>query len=212
MVLAEGWFDPVAVSTLALVLVTLGLVVVTGVQLVLSRRDVELSVRPLLAEAPEPAADGPPEAVTFGAPGRDTVLIRDGEFWFDRPEQGRSGNVQVSVAFRNVGNGLAVIVGAGTEPEVTGSRKTSRMYVPVGETVRVNVSTLVEDNGDDTERWWHYANLAVFVRYTDADGKQPLTTKALVREYAVHEPHVERVEIWRDGDDKPFIASGEWGG
>ncbi|MDX6288131.1 MAG: hypothetical protein QOG53_3616 [Frankiales bacterium] len=210
-----AWSEPLAVGTFVLALATLLLVLVTGIQLRLARRTANLAIRPLLGEVPEPLEAADIESVSFGAPGRNREELRVGEFFLRRGED--SDVFQVSVSFRNVGSGPAVILGAGTDPAVTASCKVSRMYVPTGENVRVNVSALVTAGAEGARHLadWRTeggANFTIFITYADVDGSQTMTTRAVVREYAVHTPFVERVEIWRPGAKEPYLASGEWGG
>ncbi|WP_134438965.1 hypothetical protein [Methylacidiphilum caldifontis] len=154
-----------------------------------------LSVRPLLVD-PYLGIDNPEkETVVFGAPGRATLKVPKGQLYFTPPGEG---TFYLSVAFQNVGPGIAAITKAYTEPEIPGEVKISRRFVPTDGLVRVNVSVLLGLAG--TERfstdWWAMGGLSLFVEYTDSTGEQRLASEAVIRQYATQGPFIEEVVVY----------------
>jgi len=205
--------DPATLATLAIALVTTGLVLVTGGVVLatmglvaatfwqgrLTRTALDLSIRPLLAD-PRPDPDAPPDVVLFGAPGRQSLKVEVGMLWM------RQDGTQISLPFRNVGAGVAVIMRATTEPLIDGSVYVSRKFVPVGEHVRVNISRA----GPPVSKakvgfWWAMEPFAVLIHYTDSSGGQPLVSRADFKQYATQGPFVETISIFREGGEKPFV-------
>jgi hypothetical protein len=169
--------DPATIATLAIAGVTFCLVIVTYRQVRLSRAELDLSIRPMLAESPT-ILDGPlDEYIQFGAPGREGRRVRTGELDYKVTPL----SFQVSLAFRNIGAGVAVILGAETVPKLKfGSVYVSRKFLPVGETVRVNISFLTdqEELKRFSTQWWAVDGFVIAISYSDANGKQSLTSRA----------------------------------
>jgi hypothetical protein len=136
--------DAATAATLVVALVTLVLALVTYRLVQVDSRALDLSVRPLLGDPPAPG--DLQEVIQFGAPGRDSVSVPAGQFYFNQPG---GGIFQVSAALRNIGTGVAAIQKAWTDPSVPGSVEVSRKFVPVGEHVRVNVSVLTDSPGGE---------------------------------------------------------------
>ncbi|MHB1640554.1 MAG: hypothetical protein ACYCUD_12080 [Candidatus Dormibacteria bacterium] len=177
------------------------LAVATESSAALARRAQDLTIRPLLAD-PRPALPGTPDdLVQFGAPGRPVLPV--GACTFDFSRQGQV--FLLTVPFENVGAGVAVIQGCGLHPRGTGDLSVSRKLVPVGTTVRVSASLLI---GDETDRFasdsWAMDGVLVSITYTDADGGQPLISRAEIRQYATQAPFVERIAIFHQGEAIPF--------
>jgi hypothetical protein len=207
--------DAGAIATFVVAFVTLCLVAVTYQQGRLARRTLDLSVRPLLADAMTLREEGHPdevllvrppvETIQFGPPGRDSVQVLPGQFYYAADE----GKLQLSVAFRNVGAGVAVIKEATTDPEVLGSVYVSRKFVPVTERVRVNVSILL--SGDSlAERfkthWWAMERFAVSIAYTDAHGRQPMVSRAEIKQAATQAPWVEEIAVFDRGQRRHAVV------
>jgi len=80
--------------------------------------------------------------------------------------------------------------------------------VPVGERVRVNVSILVEGS-DATKRfatqWWAMDGFTVAIEYTDADGRQPMVSRAEIRQAATQGPWIERIAVFKQGKPKRAV-------
>jgi hypothetical protein len=204
--LATSFFDPVPLATFVVAAVTLGLVIVTWRQSGTARRALELSTRPLLAD-PAPVVRERDEYLQFGAPYRRSVNVQENAFYLYDAD----GKFEVSVPFRNIGAGSAVITDATIEPGAPGDVLYSRKFVPPGEHVRVNISILlVTDDARDLLDAWSdgFGAFSVTIAYTDAEGGQKLLSRADIRGYATHGPFVERIAITRQGDAEPFAISG----
>jgi hypothetical protein len=183
----------VTTATLIVAAVTGGLVFVTLYQVVLSRRALDQSIRPLLADPTRSEDSTDTEKILFGAPGRDSVDVVKGRFYIQRS----TGKLQISIPFENVGAGVAVITGVRTEPSA-GDIKNSRGFVPVGGIMRVNISILLGlENTKIFENagTWAYDGFFVIVEYTDARGRQKRTTRAEIRQYATQGPFVQNVSV-----------------
>lgn len=182
--------DVTGVGTLVLAAATLLLVVVTWRQTTYTRRAVQLSVRPLLADD-EVRLDGLRELVTFGAPERQTVSLAVGALHYDDTDD----TLQVSVSLRNVGTGAALISGARLDPEA-GDVQVSQMLVPPGGRMRVNASAHLSDmNKELTTSIRESGHVAVIVSYTDASGVQPTQTRADIQVFATMGPVLESVSL-----------------
>jgi hypothetical protein len=199
------WSDPVAVATVLLVLVTLGLVIATFRQVRFGRRSLNLSIRPLLADPlPVPVDAKYTEVLQFGPPGRDSFAVRPGELHV----QNDRSSTQISLALRNIGGGVAVIREVTTDPSVAGSVYYSPKFVPVGETIRINISVLhgVDESQIFEAEQWAYDGFTVAVTYTDGEGDQELTSKAIFKQYATQGPFVESIEVYKHGKSTPFLT------
>ncbi len=195
---------------LATLVVAFGTLVLAGVtyrQVRLSRSSLELSIRPLLADPRPPTADSPPELLNFGAPGRITVEVGHGEFFY-RLEP--SGVFHLSVAFENIGSGVAAIVGAETKPATPGEIRVSRHFVPVDATARVIISiqTSEAEGKRFLSQMWALEGFAVLIHYTDASGRQPMTSRASIGQAATRAPWIKEIAIFRQGEPTP-IAIGD---
>lgn len=180
-------------ATLAVAAVTGGLVLVTLFQVILSRRALDQSIRPLLADPTRSESDMDTERILFGAPGRDSPDVVKGRFYMNRTE----GMLQISVPFENVGAGVAVITGAKTEPS-SGEAKISRGFVPVNGGMRINISILLGLESTkvfEQDGAWAYDGFVVSIEYTDARGRQNRTTRAEIRQYATQGPFVENISV-----------------
>lgn len=192
----------VAVGTLSLACVTLALVVKTRGMVEVTQAALEVGQRPLLVD-PSPQDDAaPPEHLLFGAPGRISPTVPRGKlFW----QQNKDGSVShFSVAFENVGNGVAAVVGWRTTPPLPGDVYVSRKFVPVGALLRVNVSVLQGMPGAEAfkDQWWAMGGIGVEVDYTSAYGGEELTSTATIKQYATRGPCVQEVIIRRKADGK----------
>jgi hypothetical protein len=190
----------VAIATIAVAVATLALALITRGQARLARKALELSTRPLLAEA---AGSTEPDSIQFGAPMRHLINlpVRHGFFFREDP----SGAVLCSVPFRNIGAGVAVINSAKSEPNDPASVVdviVSSKFVSQGEVVRVNLSAHPGTSTMDPLK-----GFSVFISYSDADGGQQLISKADVTQLATGGPDVRRIAIFREGENEPFAVS-----
>jgi hypothetical protein len=180
-------------ATLIVAAVTGGLVLATLFQVLLSRRALDQSIRPLLADPTRSEDDSDTEKILFGAPGRDSPDVVKGKFYLRRTV----GLLQLSIPFENVGAGVAVVTAARTEPS-SGDTKISRGFVPVNGTVRINISILLGlENTKIFEKagTWAYDGFFVIVDYTDARGRQKRSTRAEIRQYATQAPFVQNLSV-----------------
>ena len=168
-----------------------------------ARRAQELAIRPLLAD-PRPVDSGASaDLVQFGAPGRAAISIPPGSFYWKQAES----SFQLSVAFENVGAGVAVIQGATMQPPVVGDIRVSRKLVPVGTLVRVSASVLLglPETKQFRGQWWAMDGVYVAIEYSDADGGQTLISRAEIRQYATQGPYIERIAIFHKGEAEPIV-------
>ena len=184
----------VTLATVVLAIVTAGLVVVTSLQVWLARSARDQVVRPLLADPMARPKGEDPETIQFGAPGRATVSVPPGCLYFSEPGQGA---FQFSVAFENIGTGVAIIHAAHTEPAFHGDVYVSRKFAPVGSLIRVNVSVLGGMVGSDrfADNWWAMDGISVIIDYTDASGRQRQSSRAEIRQYATQGPFVQHITV-----------------
>jgi hypothetical protein len=168
----------------------------------LALRGQDLGIRPLLAD-PRPAAAGTPdEQVQFGAPGRPVIAVPAGSFYFKREES----SFRLSVPFENVGAGVAVIQEIGMEPRGSGDLRGSRKLVPVGTTVRISASIPITGDADAfASDYRAMEGVFVSISYTDADGGQPLLSRAEIRQYTTQGPFVEKIAVFHQGEETPFV-------
>ncbi len=116
---------------------------------------------------------------------------------------------RVSLSFRNIGAGVAVIIGATAEPAVEGEIYVDRKFVPVGELVRVNVTrggSMTSGTKVATGPWWAMSTFAVLIRYTDAAGAQAMVSRAEFKQYPTKGPYVETIRVFEKGKSEPFIV------
>lgn len=187
----------VAAGTLGLAAVTLVLVLKTKGMVDVSRKALEVGVRPLLAD-PRPSSPGAPdEQILFGAPGRISPTVPYGRLYWDTDEDG--GVSHFSLAFENVGAGVAAISGARTEPPIPGEIYISRKFVPVGALLRLNVSIqrILPGGERFKDQWWAMEGINVSVDYSDVAGGEVLTSTASIREFAVQGPFVQEITVRR---------------
>lgn len=110
------------------------------------------------------------------------------------------GGFHVSVPFRNTGAGVAVITGATTDRDPQGDVQWTHSIVPVGGEVRVNVSGQIVSEA--AKAWATIGQIVVGIHYTDADGGQPLETRAYVATYATSGVLLEKIAVFRLGEAK----------
>ena len=167
---------------------------------------IALSVRPFLADPSPRGFTSIDEELLFGAPGRISVRVQRGTFWSDDSDDG--GIDHFSLAFENVGTGVAAIVDARTDPSFPGDVYVSRKFVPVGSLVRVNVSVLKHLSGTGTERfsthWWAMDGISVIIEYTDTNGGDATSSRAEIRQYATQAPFVQEIIVSRLSDGMPL--------
>lgn len=187
------------IATLVLAGITAALVGVALLQALITHATLQQSLRPLLADPqPRPASDET-ELVQFPAPGRDSTMVPAGSFFY---QSFSSDHLQVSVAFENIGAGVAAVVGARADPaEIPrgvghSSVHISRKFVPVGALVRVNVSMDVGPEGFG-RGWFGSAGLSVVIDYTDSAGRQFQSSRATIGEYVTQLPFVQEIEVIR---------------
>jgi hypothetical protein len=181
-------------ATLALAIVTAGLVVVAFLQVRLARLGLDQSIRPLLADPIPRPSTAEPEILLFGAPGRASVSVPQGRLYFS--ESGAA-SFELSVPFENIGAGVATILAARTAPRFTGDVYISRKFAPVGATVRVDLSVLSGMPGSDRfkNEWWAMDGISVIIEYSDANEKQHRTSRAEIRQYATQRPFVQHISV-----------------
>lgn len=168
----------------------------------LARRGQDLGIRPLLADPRPPPPGAPDEQVQFGAPGRPVVTMPAGSFYVERGES----SFRLSVPFENVGAGVAVVQEVRMEPRGVGDLRVSRKLVPVGTTVRVSASILITGETDAfASDNWAMEGVFVSISYTDADGGQPLISRAEIKQYTTQGPFVEKIAVFHQGDETPFV-------
>lgn len=186
--------------------VTFILALITFRQVQLSRRTFNLSIRPLLVEPIAQGAESP-ERVLFGAPGRNEIQVSYGRLYLD-DDFGRVRSLQFSVPFRNAGPGTAVITDTRTVPAAVGDIDASRMYVSVGECVRVNgsIQTSIPQSHKLVEsvKSWTFD---IEIDYCDVEGNQRMTSASQIRKYATMDWHLERITIRHAGVADPFLVS-----
>jgi hypothetical protein len=200
-----SYLDAATVATFVVAGVTLALVLVTGVQVRLSRSAFQMTIRPLLAENP-PRPEAPTEWVAFLAPPIGGVEIPEHEFYWSFDDDLK--RTEVSVPFRNIGSGVAVVTSAAVQPVVEGAYiTTSRKFVPPGEHVRVNVSAMANFPSDPLPLH-PYGSFSVIIGYSDADGGQHLLSRADIHSDERHDPYVRQIAILRKGETEPFVISG----
>ncbi len=189
-------------ATFLLALVTLGLVLATVRQLRISGRALQLSIRPLLGD-PQPLDPADTETIQFGAPGRNSVEIAVGDFYCHAAND----IFQLSVAFRNIGAGVAAIQSATTDPQIPGDVLVSRKFVPVGEHVRANISilTATETGTRFADQFWALDGFTVSINYSDTQGTQALTSRAHIKQTATHTPWIAEISIHKAGKSKALV-------
>jgi hypothetical protein len=166
----------------------------------LSRREYLSTVRPVLLEIPH-QQDEELELVRFGAPRHNSVEIGLAETYLGHDEV----LLQVSVPFRNAGQGAAVITRATTEPHAMGSVVASRSIVPVGGRTRVSASLLV--NSAMANREFASGHFTINIEYTDADGNQPMVSRAHIHHLVGEPAYVGPIDVSRRGESAPFVSS-----
>lgn len=187
----------VAVGTLSLAVVTLVLALKTKGMVDVSRKALEVGVQPLLAD-PRPATPGTPdEQLLFGAPGRISPVVPHGRLYWEHDDDGEVS--YFSVAFENIGSGVAAISAARIDPSIPGSIYISRKFVPVGALLRLNVSVLRVLAGAEQfkDHWWAMRGIEVSVDYSDIAGGEMLTSTASIRQFAVQDPFVQEITVQR---------------
>ncbi|MGD0145194.1 MAG: hypothetical protein ABSC92_18750 [Rhizomicrobium sp.] len=123
-----------------------------------------------------------------------------GEFFHHTTDGGVS---HFSIAFENVGSGVAAIAGgARVRPSLMGDVYVSRKFVPVGQIVRVNVSVLRGGRTPEcfSTQWWAMDGIEIEIDYTDTNGGDPLTSRAVIRQYVTQGPCVQEITVFRKSD------------
>jgi hypothetical protein len=170
------------------------LAVVTFWQVRLNRTSLKLSIRPFLAD-PSPEFRGRQDDLLFGAPGRASFRVPRGKFFYKS-----GGPFYLSVAFENIGAGVAAILSAEVDPPVAGDIYVSRRFVPVRGQVRVNVAVMTDlpEGERFKDQFWAMEGVSVVVRYTDANGEQPMRSKAVIMQHATRAPYINEIAVFRD--------------
>lgn len=193
---SSGFSDPVTVATLVVAGVTALLALITFWQVRVTRSTLELSVRPLLANAKfDPTRQ---EKLLFGAPGRISPEVPHGALFY---ESSTGDAFWLSVAFENIGSGPAAVSGAYVTPAIQASVHVSPTFVAVGEVLRVNFSILTSmpDNERFRDFWWAMDGLAVTVEYSDTNNGQRIRTTAHIQQAATQAPWIGSVTIEEKG-------------
>lgn len=187
----------VAAGTLGLAAVTLVLVLKTKGMVDVSRKALEVGVQPLLADPRPPVPGTPDEQIQFGAPGRISPTVPYGRLYWKADEAG--GVSHFSLAFENIGAGVAAIHAARTEPSIPGDIYISRKFVPVGALLRLNVSIqgILPGGERFKDQWWAMEGIEVSVDYSDVAGGEILTSTASIRQFAVQGPFVQAITVRR---------------
>jgi hypothetical protein len=191
----------VAAGTLSLAFGTFLLARRTSGMADAERRSLRLAVRPFLADPSPTKFTDVHEQLQFGAPGRISVEVRRGDFWHEM--SGPSGG-HFSVAFENVGSGVAAVVSARVEPPLRGDVYVSRRFVPTGEIIRVNVSVLdlPAEGKSPLGQWWAMEGVDVLIEYSDTIGEARLLSRASIRQYATQGPFVQEITVSDLVEDK----------
>jgi hypothetical protein len=216
LVLAAEW-HPLA-SFIVQLLVAAGTLALAGVTALLAFKTrgmeqaakdaLEVGVRPLLADPnPTHSSSGRLESLLFGAPGRISLDVPHGELWYDFNKD--ESLAHFSVAFENVGSGVAGILGARVLPQNPGDVYVSRKVVPVGALLRVNVSVL-HAGFNDTERFktrrWAFEHVFVEVTYASTYGGDQFTATAEIAQYETQAPFVQSISVKRLKDGAVIVA------
>lgn len=198
------------VATVVLAAATFGLVLVATAQLWLSRVTLARTIRPLLVDPTDRPSTTENETLLFGPPNRPSVTVSRGALFFQQSE----GAFHLSVAFENAGGGVAAIVGADVEPPIErASIHVAPRFVAPDSLVRVNISVLVNGLAADrfTGPWWAMDPLTVVIRYTDADGRQPMTSRACLSQAATKGPWVSKVALFAGRRERPLgVGRGDY--
>ena len=167
----------------------------------LARREYQLSVRPLLSEIP--AEDHASlELVRFGPPRNNSVETRGSALYLAEDDA----LLQMSVPFRNVGSGPAVIRRVAVEPRGMGSVIASRAIVAVGGLVRVNASLAIVSPSHRTKL--AVESFTMIIEYSDAAGSQQLVSRAHINRVGEGGSYVGPVDVLQHGEEEPFLTAG----
>ena len=109
--------DPVALATLVVAAATVVLAFVTDRLAGLTRSTLDLSIRPLLADPVLVDGTEEMEHLLFGPPGRVEHKVHRGELYVEYTEE------RFSVAFENLGAGVATVTGASLDPGSPGAAR-----------------------------------------------------------------------------------------
>jgi hypothetical protein len=126
----------------------------------------------------------------------------------------QGGALRCSVPFRNIGNGPAIIVGAGIQGDGAGpAARISRAIVAPGELT--DLSFRFEADREDMNALQdsieHNRPFSVTVGYRDQTGRKGWTSRADVVPDGAglhHEWAVRQVALYHEGEDQPFAISG----
>jgi hypothetical protein len=204
--------DLATTATLVVAVGTVGLAFVTLLLVRATRSSLDLSIRPFLADPRPTSKSDEKEQLLFGAPGRISAEVARGAlYWLGGYDENTGEDTAVtnlSVAFENIGAGVAAIVDAEIDPPVSGDVYTSRRFVPVVGIVRVNASIQALPESKYKGHFWVRMpeGVSVAIRYTDANGRQPLVSKATIKQYATKGPLVEQVAVYCEGESEPIVV------
>ena len=129
------------------------------------------------------------------------MRVARGAFFYQQ-----AGAFYLSVPFENIGAGVAAVVEAEMDPAAPGSIYLSRKFVPVGEIVRVNISVMPEISRGERFRdfFWAMDPVSVAIRYTDANGRQEMMSRATIKQFATQGPFISEIAIFRAGQSEPI--------
>lgn len=127
--------------------------------------------------------------------------------------------IHCAITLRNVGAGTAIVTGIGLNFGSAGRwhGAMSSAIVPVGDHTRFTFALPHNraDISDDDRRQLLDGNATLTASYTDAYGRQALTSVAHISrsnfEGQRGEPRVRQTGVYRDGEDDPFVMSGPSG-
>jgi hypothetical protein len=196
----------VAAGTIGLAAVTLALVLKTKGMVEVSRRALEVGVRPFLADPRPIGPETLKETLAFGAPGRISPSVPHGSIFWNSTEDG--GVSHFSIAFENVGAGTAAITAWRTEPKLPGNVYASRKFAPVGSLLRINVSVLIGLPGAEmfANHWWAMNGIKTVVDHSDTCGGELLTSTAYISQCATQGPFVQEITVHRKSDGQLLAA------
>jgi hypothetical protein len=191
----------VALGTLGLAVATVILALKTRGMERVAQEALEVGARPLLVDPSPSQSSKATERLQFGAPGRISPDVPYGQLWYQLDERDHSCS-HFSVAFENVGGGVAAIRAWRVTPSAPGDKYVSRKFVPVGALLRVNVSVLQHMPGSEqfSDGWWAMNGVSVEVDYTSTYGGEEFTSIAEIRQYATQGPFVQTITVKRKSD------------
>ncbi len=172
-------------------------------QLALAQEAFEASVIPILAEVPESSPEPAEEARYPGSGYRQTFLPAQVEVsdW--------NGSQHISIALRNVGNGIAVITSLGLTSGGFAEGAFTRKIVPVGEIVRFAFATPFDHpDAGPVLTSLKAGTITIVVGYDDATGRQHLIEHADLHQNDLGLWRIRQLSVYRRGEPEPFLRSG----